>query len=367
MRVLHFTASKVWRGHEQMIIDIFESFRDNDFAKSQLILCPYDSEIFKIATERNLNVKGFDYKSEYDLKFAKKLKLIAKEFEANVISLHNSKSHTIAVLSAIFFGLDTPLVLFRTLIKNVGTNFFRKYKYNYKGIKKIICISQPVVEILKLSIKDHSKLTVIGSIVDTANFLDTAKSGYLHSEFNIPSDFKIIGNVSAFSKVKDHYTWVDTAAELFKRGLKAKYFLIGDGSMEPEIKEYVKSKGLENEVIFAGFRKDINKCLPEFDLFLFTSKNEATGGVILESYACNVPVVAARAGGIPTVLIDNETGLLAEVGNSIDFADKVEALIYDKVLQDRFVKAGSDFLYATSTRMIIGTQILTVLTDILVI
>ena len=219
------------------------------------------------------------------------------------------------------------MILFRTLIKNVGTNFFRKYKYNYKGIKKIICISEPVVEILKLSIKDHSRLTIIGSVVDTANFSHNVKTGCLHKEFNIPLDFKIVGNVSAFCKVKDHYTWVNTAEELFKRGLKAKYFLIGDGSLEPEIKEYVKSKGLENEVIFAGFRKDVYRCLPEFDLFLFTSNNEATGGVILESYACNVPVVAARAGGIPTVLIDNETGLLAEVGNSIDFANKSLTLL----------------------------------------
>ena len=39
--------------------------------------------------------------------------------------------------------------------------------------------------------------------------------------------------------------------------------------------------------------------IPEFDLFLFTSKNEATGGVLLESYACKVPVVATNAGGIP--------------------------------------------------------------------
>lgn len=366
MRLIHFTASKVWRGHEQMIIDICESFRDNNFAESQLIVCPNDSEIFKIATERNLSVQGFDYKSEYDLKFAKKFKQIATEFQANAILLHNSKSHTIAVLSSIFFSLDIPLVLFRTLIKNVGTNFFRKYKYNYKGIKKIICISEPVVEILKLSIKDHSRLTIIGSVVDTANFIHNVKTGYLHKEFNIPSDFKIVGNVSAFCKVKDHHTWVNTAEELFKRGLKAKYFLIGDGSMEPEIKEYVKSKGLENEVIFAGFRNDINRCLPEFDLFLFTSNNEATGGVILESYACNVPVVASRAGGIPTVLIDNETGLLAEVGNSMDFADKSEALIHDKVMQDRFVKAGSEFLLSTSTRLIIGTKILNVLNEVLV-
>ena len=367
MRILHFTASKVWRGHEQMIIDIFESLRDNDFVKTQLIICPKDSEIFKVALEKNLNVIGFDFKSEYDLKFAKKFKQIVIESEANLVLLHNSKAHTIGVLSAIFFGLKVPMILFRTLIKNVGTNIFKKYKYNYKGIKKIICISDPVIEILKLSIKNHNRLTVIGSVVDTAKFNRNFKTGFLHKEFNIPPDYKIIGNVSAFSNVKDHYTWVNTAEILFKRGLKAKYILIGDGSLEPEIKTYVKSKGLENEIIFAGFRNDVNICLPEFDLFLFTSKNEATGGVILESYACNVPVVASRAGGIPTVLIDNETGLLAEVGNSIDFADKIEILLNNVVMQDKFKKAGFDFLMSTSTRLIIGTKIFNVFNEVLVV
>ena len=367
MKVIHFTASKVWRGHEQMIIDIYESFKDNSLAKEQLIICPIDSEIFHRASSKNLNVHGFEYKSEYDLKFAKKLNQIATQFTADIMLLHNSKSHTLAVLSAVFFGLNTPLILFRTLIKNVGTNFLRKYKYNYKGIKKIICISDPVLEILKYSISDHSKLTVIGSVVDTANFNYKNRVGFLHQEFNIPANFKIVGNISAFCKVKDHYTWIDTAEELYKRGLKAKYVLIGDGPLESDIKEYVKSKGLENEIIFAGFRTDINECLPEFDLFLFTSKNEATGGVILESYACNVPVVAARAGGIPTVLIENETGLLAEAGNAIDFANKLELLINDIQMQERFKLAGAKFLMATSTREIIGKKIRAVLDEVLVI
>lgn len=366
MQLIHFTASNVWRGHEQMIIDIYESFRDNGLVENQLIVCTTDSEIFKVATERNLQVQAFDFKSEYDLKFAKKFKKIVDEYGADVILIHNSKAHTISVLSSVFFGLKVPMVLCRTLIENIGTNFFRKYKYNYKGIKKIICISEPVVEILKPSIKDHDRMTVIGSVVDTDRFIHNKKNGFLHKEFNIPLEYKIIGNISAFSKVKDHYTWVNIVEELFKRGIKAKYILIGEGPLELEIKNYVKSKGLENEVIFAGFRNDVQKCLPEFDLFLFTSKSEATGGVILESYACNVPVVASRAGGIPTVLMDNETGLLAEVGNPIDFADKSERLINNKEMQDKFIKKGYDFLMATSTRLIIGAKIMDVLNEVVI-
>jgi len=63
MQLIHFTASNVWRGHEQMIIDIYESFRDNGLVENQLIVCTTDSEIFKVATERNLQVQAFDFKS----------------------------------------------------------------------------------------------------------------------------------------------------------------------------------------------------------------------------------------------------------------------------------------------------------------
>lgn len=364
MRVLHFTASKVWRGHEQMIVDLYESCRDNDFIAEQLIVCPFDSEIFKIATERKLEVHPVVYKSEYNLNFAKKFKNFVEEYDPDVVMIHNCKAHTVSVIASVFLGLNVPMVLSRTLIKDIGTNFFRKYKYNYKGIKKIICISDPVFQILQPSIKDSKRMTVVGSVVDTDRFINNKKGGCLHKEFNIPLDYKIIGNVSAFSKVKDHYTWIDTVEILVSRGLKAKYVLIGDGPLELEIKNYVKTKGLENEIIFAGFRSDVHLCIPEFDLFLFTSNNEATGGVILESYACKVPVVAARAGGIPTVLIDNETGLLAEVGNALDFADKTELLIHNTDLQDKFIKNGYEFLMATSTRAIIGQKIATVLNDV---
>ena len=121
----------------------------------------------------------------------------------------------------------------------------------------------------------------------------------MHQEFNIPNDYKIIGNIAEFTGFKDHKTWVNTVAELVKRGVKAKYILVGRGSLEAEVREQVASLGLQNDIIFAGFRKDIPEILPEFDLFLFTSNNEPTGGVLLESYACRVPIVAAKAGGIP--------------------------------------------------------------------
>lgn len=356
MRLLQITVSKSWRGHEQKIINLYESFRDMGFVEEQWILCPSDSKIYKIAIDKGMNVIPLDLKYKFDLKFARQLKIIANQNKADLIFIHNSQSHTLAVLSALFFRLKIPLVVCRTQIKRIDANFFKKWKYNYSGIKKIICVSNPVVEILKLNIKDHNKLCVVGSVVDVGKFIKKERKGVLHAEYNIPCDYKIIGNISAFTAVKDHVTWVNSVAELVKRGVKARYILIGEGTLEKEIKEKVYELGLENDIIFSGFRNDIPDILPEFDLFMFTSMNEATGGVILEAYACHVPVVAANAGGVSEVLIDEVTGLFAQVGNPISFADNVQKMFRDDDFQKKCIKNGYEFLNKNFTKEIIAVK-----------
>jgi len=356
VRLIQVTVSKVWRGHEQKIIYLYEAFRDLGYVEDQWIVCAKNSEIYEIATQKNMQVIGLECKSEYDLKFAKSLKQIADKNKADIVFIHNSHSHTLSVLASVFYGLKIPLVLCRTLIKRVDTNFFRKWKYNYKGIKKIICVSYPVVDVLKYAVKDESKLCVVGSVTDINKFTKQEKTGVLHKEFHIPRDYKIVGNIAAFTGFKDHVTWVNAVEELVKRKIKAKYILIGDGELEQDIRDLVAQKGLEEHIIFAGFRKNIPELLPEFDLFMFTSNNEPTGGVLLEAYACKVPIVAADAGGIPEVVVENETGLLAKVGDPIDFANKVEALMTNSELQDKFKQNGYQFLKENFTKDVISKK-----------
>jgi len=355
MRLIHFTASKGWRGHEQKIIYLYEAFRDFDYVEDQWLVCRDDSDIFRIASEKGFNIIPFTYKSEYDFKMARRLRKISEENRTDIVFIHSSQAHTMAVLSAVFCGLKTPLVLCRTLIKKIDTNFLRKWKYNYRGIRKIICVSQPVVDVLKPAIKDHSRLCIVGSVTDIAKY-DKPASGILRREFNIPDGHKIVGNVSAFVPVKDHVTFVNAVEELKRRNIKARFILIGDGPLESEIKELVKSKEMENDIIFAGFRKDVPDILPELDLFLFTSSNEATGSVVLEAYGAHVPSVAARAGGTSEVLIDGKTGFLAEAKNPVDFADKAEKILTDNALAKSFADAGYEFLKANFTKEVIARK-----------
>ena len=95
-------------------------------------------------------------------------------------------------------------------------------------------------------------MCVVGSVTDVNKFNKTEKNGLLHKEYNIPKDYKIIGNIAAFSGFKDHYTWVDTVEILVKRNnIKAKYILIGEGELEADIKKYVSDKNLNDHIIFS--------------------------------------------------------------------------------------------------------------------
>ncbi len=365
MRLLQFTASGVWRGHEQKILYLYDAYIENPQIEDQFILCANNTPIYDRALDEKMNVIGFDYQSEYSFKTARMLVRLVKEKQIDVVLLHNSKAHTLAVLAHLLFGLPATLVLCRTLIERVDTNFFRKWKYNYTGIKKIICVSQAVVDVLTYAVKDTTRMTIVGSVSDHKKFEHARKNGKLHSEFNIEEGFQIIGNIAAFSPFKDHYTWVDTVEQLINRGLKkARYILIGEGRLMPEIKAYVAQKGLNDYIIFTGFRKDIPDLLIEFDLFLFTSDNEPTGGVLLECYAAGIPIVAANAGGIPEVIVNGETGLLAEVGNPVDFADKVLNLLHDSSLQDRLTKNGYRHLMENFTKKVISDKFFNIMNQV---
>ena len=147
-----------------------------------------------------------------------------------------------------------------------------------------------------------------------------------------------------------------TVKELKDRNVKAKYILVGKGPLENEIRTQVKELGLENDIYFLGFRTDVAQIMPELDVLLFTSDEEPAGGVILEAYACKTPVVATNAGGIPSLLINDETGFLAEVGNHVDFADKVEILLNNSQIRNRLTENGYQYLKDNYTKEVIGKK-----------
>ena len=106
--------------------------------------------------------------------------------------------------------------------------------------------------------------------------------------------------------------------------------LVGGGDLELQLRRRVAELNLAGAVVFAGVRADMPEVYRAVDLVLLPSTHgENLPTVLIEAAGTGRAVVASRAGGIPDIVRDGETGLLFEPGNTTALADAVLSLLLD--------------------------------------
>ena len=120
--------------------------------------------------------------------------------------------------------------------------------------------------------------------------------------------------------------------------------LVGDGPERPEVEAafaWARRKPPGVGVHFAGALEgsDLARLYAACDLYAWPAVNEAYGMAFLEAQAAGLPVVAGRSGGVPAVVRDGETGLLAAPGDSTAFAVALGTLLDDRVKRQGFAAA----------------------------
>jgi glycosyltransferase involved in cell wall biosynthesis len=106
------------------------------------------------------------------------------------------------------------------------------------------------------------------------------------------------------------------------------------------IKDMVLSAGLSSRVRFENHRQDVGAVLSTADIFVLPSLSEARPRTIIEAMSLGVPVVASDAGGIPSLITDGQTGLLARTGDAASLARAIDRLVRSAGLRQRLGEAG---------------------------
>jgi len=113
--------------------------------------------------------------------------------------------------------------------------------------------------------------------------------------------------------------------------------IVGDGPLMEEVKAFVETHGLEKiEILGQRSHEEALSLIKGSRFLIFPSEwYETFGRVIIEAFACGVPVIASRLGAMEEIVEDERTGLHFEPGNSEDLAAKVEwAWIHTKEMQE---------------------------------
>ncbi|AXG73151.1 glycosyltransferase family 1 protein [Flavobacterium arcticum] len=158
------------------------------------------------------------------------------------------------------------------------------------------------------------------------------------SKLGFKSDVVYICCIAFASKTKGIDILIDAVHELNKKGIEKQFILCLIGLMEgSEVTVQIESKielyGLDQLVKNFGIINNVPEVLPAMDIFVQPSRSESLSNSIIESGFAGVPAIGSNVGGIPEVIIDNETGMLFPVGDVHELATKLELLIKDDRLR----------------------------------
>ena len=139
----------------------------------------------------------------------------------------------------------------------------------------------------------------------------------------------ICATVARLTPVKNHDIIIDSALFLKEYEKMFRFLFIGDGELNRQLKNRVKTLGLNSMFTFLGHRKDVYEILHGCDCFVLCSKNEGMGRAFIEAQAAGLPVIGSFVCGIPEVVIEGRTGYLVDPNNAKALAEKI-VLLYNK-------------------------------------
>jgi|SRR3989344_2130415 len=330
-------------GAEIALKEIMERLSDIQF---DLITSRLDKSLPSRETSRNVNVyrvgnpwflkKILLPKNFFPLSaFAKALSLSGQNKYDAILALQASQGAGAAWLYKWFYP-KTPFILNVQEGKNLPNqgfliNFFRK----------LIIKKADVITVISAYLKDHilrlNKKTQLYVIPNGVNL-----TKFKISEMASNKDEKIIITVSRLVEKNGVADLIDAFNILILKFKieNLKLIVIGDGPLREALKFKILNLKLGDKVTLIGSipNDDLPQHLAKADLFVRPSLSEGLGVAFLEAMAVGVPVVATATGGIVDFLKDKETGLICQVNNPEDLANKINLLLSDQNLRQAIIR-----------------------------
>jgi glycosyltransferase involved in cell wall biosynthesis len=173
-------------------------------------------------------------------------------------------------------------------------------------------------------------------------------------ELGLPPDAPVIGTIGRFSAQKNPLDWTRVAGVIGRARPQARFLLVGDGPLRPQVEAALAHEGLADRAVLTGLRRDAPRLLSAMDVFMLTSLWEGLPRTIPEAQAMGLPVVANRADGTIEAIQDGLNGFLCRPGDLPGMAERILALM-DNPLQraEMGARARSAALQAFDLRQMI--------------
>lgn len=147
--------------------------------------------------------------------------------------------------------------------------------------------------------------------VDVERLQARRSRGAVLEELGLGEGARIILSLGALSREKDPLAHLGVTRPVLESRPATVHLIVGDGPLAGQVDEAIRRGGLDGRVRRLGVRDDVADLLGAADVLLMASRMEGLPGVIIEAGMMGLPVAAYRVAGVPEVVRDGTTGLLA--------------------------------------------------------
>lgn len=164
------------------------------------------------------------------------------------------------------------------------------------------------------------------------DFFSIGNRKQFREEFQIPQDAFVIGHLGRLAPEKNLEFLAQAISDAMRDVPNSRFLVVGDGPSEEEIVRIFRKKGIEDCLIMAGKQTGtrLSDAFHAMDLFVFASKSETQGMVLIEAMASGLPVIAIDAPGVREVVSNSENGILLPGDVSgLRFSETVRDAILD--------------------------------------
>lgn len=229
--------------------------------------------------------------------------------------------------SGLFYSSKALLNRFRCQIEKFSLRIYPTYLIS---ISKIIFNNNDRL---------FSKVAVGNRLIPNGINLTTfSKLNYTHikkNDFGLQDDCMIVSYVSRLDNGKNHVCLLNAWKEVLKFFPDSHLCLAGDGVLKRELMDYVKLLDIDHKVSFLGTINNVSSLLSITDIAVFPSQFEGFPLSLIEEMAMGLPVITSDIDIFKEVIVNNENGIICNVNDPNDYADKLIKLMREKDLRNK--------------------------------
>ncbi len=173
---------------------------------------------------------------------------------------------------------------------------------------KVVAVSKSLRSRLIAPLRKRA--IVIPNALAPSELTVTRSRDEIRKSLNIADDCLAIGIIGRLSPEKGHEMYFNAMANVLTHGKKVHALVVGHGQEYEHLQTVVKNLGLEKNCSFVGHVQDTANYYNALDIQVMPSTTEGMPNAALEGMYMGLPLIATRVGGIPEVVIDEETGIL---------------------------------------------------------